>query len=190
MPATNPFLIFTDRLNQLRVRYMVTGSVASMAYGEPRLTHDVDIVIEISREHCARFGELFPDEEFYCPPVEVLLIESARPQRGHFNLIHHDTGLKADIYPSGRDRLSAWGLDHARKLVVDVSEVWIAPPEYVIARKLEYYAEGGSEKHLRDIEGILAVSGTAIDTVVLEQNIDILGVRTAWDKVRPLPRKE
>jgi hypothetical protein len=49
---------------------MVTGSVASMAYGEPRLTHDVDIVIEISREHCQRFGALFPGEEFYCRPPE------------------------------------------------------------------------------------------------------------------------
>lgn len=89
MPATNPFLIFTERLNELGARYMVTGSVASSAYGEPRLTHDVDIVIEISPEHCARVGELFPGEEFYCPPLEVLLIESSRPQRGHFNLIHH-----------------------------------------------------------------------------------------------------
>ena len=184
MSAINPFLVFTDRLNQLGARYMVTGAVASIAYGEPRLTHDVDIVIEIAREQCARLGELFPGEEFYCPPVEVLLIESARPQRGHFNLIHHDTGLKADIYPCGRDRLSAWGLDHARKLIVDASDVWIAPPEYVIARKLEYYSEGGSEKHLRDIEGILAVSAAAIDSVALERNIDLLGVRAAWAKVR------
>jgi len=188
MSATNPFLIFTDRLNQLRVRYMVTGSVASMAYGEPRLTHDVDIVIEISRADCERFGKLFPGEEFYCPPLEVLLIETSRSQRGHFNLIHDDTGLKADIYPCGRDRLSAWGLDHARHLVVDASEVWIAPPEYVIARKLEYYAEGGSEKHLRDIEGILAVSGAAIDPVTLERNIDLLGARAAWAKVRRPPK--
>lgn len=187
MSAINPFLVFTDRLNRLGARYMVTGAVASIAYGEPRLTHDVDIVIEISREHCARLGELFPGEEFYCPPVEVLLIESSRPQRGHFNLIDHETGLKADIYPCGRDQLSAWGLDHARKLIVDTSEVWIAPPEYVIARKLEYYSEGSSEKHLRDIEGILAVSAAAIDSVALERSIDLLGVRAAWAKVkRPL----
>jgi hypothetical protein len=184
MSATNPFLLFTDRLNQLGIRYMVTGSVASMAYGEPRLTHDVDIVIEIARDQCQRFGDLFPGEEFYCPPVEVLLIESARPQRGHFNLIHHDTGLKADIYPCGRDQLSAWGLDHARQIVIDNSTVWIAPPEYVIARKLEYYAEGGSEKHLRDIEGILEVSGAAIDSATLERNIDLVGARAAWAKVR------
>lgn len=97
-------------------------------------------------------------------------------------------GLKADIYPCGRDRLSAWGLDHARKIVVDGSEVWIAPPEYVIARKLEYYTEGGSEKHLRDIEGILAVSAAAIDSVALERNIDIVGARAAWAKVRRPPQ--
>ena len=62
------------------------------------------------------------------------------------------------------------------------------PPEYVIARKLEYYAEGGSEKHLRDIEGILAVSAAAIDQVALERNIDLLGARAAWAKVRRPPQ--
>jgi hypothetical protein len=44
MSATNPFLIFTDRLNQLRVRYMVTGSVASMAYGE----RDIEGILAVS----------------------------------------------------------------------------------------------------------------------------------------------
>lgn len=62
--------------------------------------------------------------------------------------------------------------------------MWIAPAEYVIARKLEYYSEGGSEKHLRDIEGILAVSAATIDSAALERNIDLLAVRAAWAKVR------
>lgn len=50
MPETdgNVFLLFVRRLNSLGIRYMVTGSVASIAYGEARLTHDVDIVVEIS----------------------------------------------------------------------------------------------------------------------------------------------
>ncbi len=88
MSATNPFLVFTDRLNQLRIRYMVTGSVASMAYGEPRLTHDVDIVIEISREHCEQFAALFPEDEFYCPPLEILSV-------------HQDVGVDRDHRADG-----------------------------------------------------------------------------------------
>jgi hypothetical protein len=113
------FLVFTRRLDRLQVPYMLTGSIASTIYGEPRLTNDVDIVIEISRESCEQLGALFPPDEFYCPPTEVLFVEAARRQRGHFNLIHHDTGFKADIYPAGHEHLARWGLTRVRKVVIE-----------------------------------------------------------------------
>ena len=179
----NVFLVFTRRLNALGVRYMVTGSVASIAYGQARLTHDVDIVVDIFREHVDRLGAVFPQEEFYLPPPEVIQIEANRAQRGHFNLIHHETGFKADIYPCGRDGLSMWGLQNTRKIVVEDTDVWFAPPEYVILRKLEYYREGGSEKHLRDIEGILAISGDSVDTGSIDSRAETLGVGKDWKEV-------
>lgn len=176
----NIFLIFVRRLNALGVRYMVSGSVASIAYGEARLTHDVDIVVEILREHIDRLTAAFPQTEFYLPPPEVLRVEVGRTQRGHFNIIHHETGFSADIYPCGHDTLSAWGLQRARKIPVEGTDVWFAPAEYVILRKLEFYREGGSEKHLRDIEGILAVSGSLLDLGEIERRTDALGVRAQW----------
>lgn len=186
MPETdsNVFLLFVRRLNGLGIRYMVTGSVASIAYGEARLTHDVDVVVEIPREDADRLAAAFPDSEFYLPPPEVIRIEVTRAQRGHFNIIHHETGFKADLYPCGRDRLSAWGLQHARRIMVEDCEVWFAPPEYVILRKLEFYREGGSEKHLRDIEGILAVSGDSVNADEIEKRADLLGIRAEWGKLR------
>jgi hypothetical protein len=186
MPETdgNVFLLFVRRLNGLGVRYMVTGSVASIAYGEARLTHDVDIVVEILREDIIRLAVAFPGSDFYLPPPEVLRIEVTRGQRGHFNIIHHETGFKADVYPCGRDRLSAWGLQNARKIVVEDCDVWFAPPEYVILRKLEYYREGGSEKHLRDIEGILATSGDSVNVAEIEKRARVLGVREQWEALR------
>lgn len=180
----NIFLLFIRRLNGLGIRYIVTGSVASIAYGEARLTHDVDIVVEIHREDVDRLGAAFPESDFYLPPPEVIKIEVNRAQRGHFNIIHHETGFKADIYPCGRDRLSLWGLQEARKIVVEDCDVWFAPPEYVILRKLEYYREGGSEKHLRDIEGILAVSGDTVNAGEIEKRAQSLGVRAEWDALR------
>lgn len=182
-PAANPFLLFIRRLESLGAPYMVTGSVASTLYGEPRLTNDVDIVIEMDRRHCEALADLFPLDEFYCPPSEVILVEAGRAQRGHFNLIHHDTGFKADIYPAGRDRLSRWGLAHRRKIEVEAVCVAVAPPEYVILRKLQYYVEGGSEKHLVDIRGMLATIDVAIDRAFIEEHAARLGVRDAWDKV-------
>ena len=76
---------------------MVTGAVAATIYGEPRLTHDIDLVIDLRLQDIEGFVDAFPFEEFYCPPPEVIRLEASRSQRGHFNLIHHDTGLKADF---------------------------------------------------------------------------------------------
>jgi len=186
MPEANLFLIFTQRLNDLGVAYMVSGSVAVIIYGEPRLTHDVDLIVVLDGEHISRLPEAFPPAEFYCPPAEVIAVEAAREQRGHFNIIHHRTGFKADVYLSGRDPLHAWGLARARRLEVEGQVLVVAPPEYVILRKLEYYREGGSEKHLRDIRSVLTNSPQAIHIVELEQMIATRGLREAWRKVQEL----
>jgi hypothetical protein len=184
MPEANLFLMFTQRLNALGVAYMISGSVAVIIYGEPRLTHDVDLIVVLDREHIAGLPEAFPPAEFYCPPTEVIAVEAARELRGHFNIIHRETGFKADLYLSGRDPLHAWGLARARQLEVDGQQFVVAPPEYVIVRKLEYYREGGSEKHLRDIRSMLDASPGAIDRVELEKQIAARGLQEAWRQVQ------
>lgn len=89
---------------------MVAGSVASIVYGEPRLTNNVDIVLVLDDSQIRQLPSLFPADRFFCPPSEVIAAESRRSPRGHFNIIHHDTGLKADLYPAGAEPLQAWGL--------------------------------------------------------------------------------
>jgi len=110
----------------------------------------------------------------------------AREQRGHFSIIHHETGFKADVYLSGRDPLHAWGLARARQLEVDGQVLVVAPPEYVILRKLEYFRDGGSEKHLRDIRSMLNTSSVAIQSADLEQQIATRGLQDAWRQVQEL----
>lgn len=184
MPEANLFLLFTSGLNKLGVPYMVSGSVAVIIYGEPRLTHDVDLVVVLDRKQVGRLSEVFPPSEFYCPPAEAIAVEVTREQRGHFNIIHHETGFKADVYLSGRDPLHAWGLAHARRLEVDGEPLVVAPPEYVIIRKLEYFREGGSEKHLRDIRSMLATSPDLIQRDELERVIAERGLQDCWKKVQ------
>src|SRR6185437_14809075 len=89
----------------------------------------------------------FPLDRFYVPPAEVLRVEAARSLRGHFNIIAHDSGYKADVYLAGADALHAWAFPRRRSVPVGGRALSVAPPEYVIARKLEYFREGGSLKH-------------------------------------------
>ncbi len=182
MAELNRFLVFTRRLNALGVRYMVTGSVAIIVYGTPRFTYDVDLVVVLDRTQIARLPEMFPEAEYYLPPLEAIAAEIAHAERGHFNIIHHETGFKADIYTVGRDPLHAWALPRARRFEVAGEPFIVAPPEYVIVRKLEFYREGGSEKHLRDIRSMLDMAADAIDRDELTRMIDERDLRDAWKK--------
>jgi hypothetical protein len=180
MPEPELSPLFLRPLNRLGVRYIVSGSVAAILYGEPRLTHDVDFVVFLRGEDVPRLREVFPAPEFYLPPPEILHLEIAREQRGHFNVIHADTGFKADFYLAGREELHAMAFRQARRMEYRGEPVVVAPPEYVIVRKLEYFREGGSEKHLRDIRSMLNVSGDQIDRSILDDWIARQGVVTQW----------
>jgi hypothetical protein len=110
------------------------------------------------------------------PPVEAMVAEMARGQPGHFNIIHLDTGFKADMYLTGQDELNAWAFRGKRRIEFEGESVNLAPPEYVIVRKLEYSREGRSEKHLRDIRAMLAVSGDQMDRAALNDWIQRRGL--------------
>ena len=166
------------------MRYIVSGSVAAILYGEPRLTHDVDLVVFLRDEDVAPLREAFAPPEFYLPPPEIIHVEIAREQRGHFNAIHADTGFKADFYTAGRDALHAWAFRHARRMDFRGESVHIAPPEYVIIRKLEYFREGGSQKHLRDIRSMLSVSRDQIDWDALADWVARQGMTEQWNQAQ------
>ena len=96
------------------------------------MTHDVDLVLALTDTHAAAIIRAFPEADFYVPPIEVVRIELRRSTHGHFNLIHHDTGFKADIYLAGRDPLHAWATARRKRAGNDDDAFWVAPPEYVI----------------------------------------------------------
>lgn len=174
---------FTRPLEEREIVYMITGSVASMVYAEPRATLDVDLVIELPLERTEEFLGAFPEADFYRPPLEVVREECARESRGHFNLIHHDMGFKADVYLAGADPLHRWALDHRRRIEHDDAPFTLAPPEYVILRKLEFWREGRSDKHLRDIRGLL-MSNLDLDEGFLHREIASRGLDDAWQRAK------
>ena len=169
MEQTELYCLFTHPLDSAGIRYMATGSVASIAYGVPRLTHDLDLVVELDASQAELLTELFPQDDFYCPPVEVVFSEARRKHRGHFNLLHHETGFKADVYLHAGDPFQAWAFEERRRVELDDGKaLWVAPPEYVIVRKAEWYEEGGSGKHISDIRGMLETNPDLVRADVLQ----------------------
>ena len=183
MPEVDLYKIFISRLNQAGISYMVTGSVAVIVYGQPRMTHDIDLVVQFSKAQLSQFISQFPPEQFYCPPVEIIRLEISRENRGHFNVIHQETGFKADFYPVGCERLHKWGMTNRKKEIISGDTVWLAPPEYVIIRKLQYYQEGKSSKHLSDIQSMREISSDDIEHEVLQRFIQEYNLQNEWNQV-------
>ena len=181
MQELSLYQFFTDKFNSSKIPYAVTGSVASIIYGQPRMTHDVDIVINLNINRAKEFLSLFPADEFYCPPVEILKTEILKNVRGHCNLIHNESGFKADIYFCGTDEFQKWALTNAKHFDFNNRKIAVAPPEYVIIKKLEFYKEGKSSKHLDDIKAILFNSKEVINFPVLQKYISEFGLNKEWE---------
>lgn len=184
MPEADLIALFAAPLQRLGLSYMVTGATAAILYGQPRTTNDLDIVIELKTADLPRLREAYPEASYYLPPDEVIEVEIRRAQRGHLNALHHDSGFKADLYPIGNDALHQWALPRRRSVPHGGNSISFAPPEYVILRKLEYFREGGSTKHLTDIRAMLDVSGAAIDRAIIGQWIVRLGLQIEWAQVQ------
>lgn len=175
--------LFVRPLHEAGWRYLITGSVGSTLYGEARLTMDVDLAVAVSEGQVERLHAIFPDNEFYVPPPEVLRSENVRP-RGHWNVIHSRSGLKADFYPAQGDPWFSWAWDRRRESPLDGGEIFYAPPEYVLAWKVRWYSEGYGEKHVRDVLRICEVSGKRIDEQLLRGALEPLNLWPIFEKMK------
>jgi len=174
-------LTFLRKIEVLSLDYMITGSVASILYGRPRLTQDMDVVVIFPTSKIKAFVNSFDVNDYYCPPDEAIQEAIMLGENGHMNVVDQNTGFKIDIYPAGSDDLTKWGFENKKRIELIASEkVWVAPPEYVILKKLVYYKEGGSQKHIEDIKGMLEVSGDQVNTPFIEKWVSKLGLSDGW----------
>jgi hypothetical protein len=91
--------------------------------------------------------------------------------------------FKADIYPAGTDEFHKWAMARRHKVKIFQSDIYLAPAEYVIIRKLQYYSLGGSEKHIRDVKRMLELSSDLINTSILKERIAEYDLADCWNKV-------
>jgi hypothetical protein len=172
---------FIEALERLGLEYFITGSVAAMYYGEPRFTNDIDVVVRLSEQSVGAFCAQFPAPEFY---VSEEAAKQAVRSRGQFNVIHPDSGWKMDVIipadtPYDRSRLSR----KQRGRADQTHDAFFASPEDVILKKMQYYQEGGSEKHIRDITGILKLSGAAVNSEYIREWADRLQLTAIWETI-------
>lgn len=182
--------LFVAPINRAGIEYMVTGGLAAVVYGHPRLTLDVDLVIRLAPQDAATFAALWLPEAFYCPSVASIVEERARAARGHFNVIHKESAMRADVYLAGEDEFIAWALQHCAARTVEGEVVRFAPIEYVIANKLRYFQMGGSDRHLRDVARMMEISGSAVDLPMLQHWIARQHLDAEWAKVHTYDGRE
>jgi hypothetical protein len=116
----------------LSIPYLVTGSVASMAYGEPRLTNDIDIVADITLYHIPALLVSFPEEEYN---IDGEMIKDAIHRIGQFNIIHPASGLKIDVIIKEDIPFDQSRFERVRKIYPGPYPADFASPEDVIIKK-------------------------------------------------------
>ena len=168
-------------LESLDLEYLITGAMATILYGEPRFTNDIDIVVQLPPECIDDLVEAFPGDEFYLEPERV---RQAVRSRSQFNVIHPSSGLKIDFVIPAMDEFDRSRFSRARRLRPGPDyEASFAAPEDVIVKKLQVSGEGGSDKHLRDIASVLRISPSEVDREYVAAWADRLGLRDAWDLI-------
>ena len=183
MPAPDELSVFIERLESIGALSMVTGATAAILYGQPRVTNAIDVVLTCNGATRTALIRAFPETDFYLPPDAVIRTEQARAHRGYFNIIHLDSGYKADIYLAGSDPLHAWALPLRRRLRwTDNLEMAVASPEYVVLLKLACFREGRSAKHVADIQAIVEVTG--VDESAMQPWLAALGLEELWREMK------
>ena len=160
------------------IEYVIWGGVAAVAYGEPRFTQDMDVLVRLHYDQVDTLTRLLEEDGYY---VSVEAVREALDRHFYFNAIHLETGIKIDFCVAGPDPIYAWAFKHRQvKSFDEFRQASYMPPESVILTKLRAYQEGHSTRHLDDIEGILRVSGPELDLTYVDRAAARIGVLGAW----------
>jgi hypothetical protein len=169
-------------LESAGIDYMLTGSLVSSLQGEPRLTHDIDLVVKIRKAAVDALARAFPPGEFH---LDKQSIYEAISSQGMFNIIDIREGDKIDFWlltdsPFDRSRF-------ARKYAVEFMglRIYVSSPEDTIMAKLRWAKlGGGSEKHFGDALRVYEVQYGRLDIVYLEEWALKLEVAESWERLK------
>jgi len=147
----------TAALDATGIAYMLTGSFASVFYGAPRSTQDIDLVIASTADQLRAFITRLPNDEYYAD-VDAALDAYKREEL--FNVIDLKTGWKIDMIIR-KSRAFSWEeFNRRQQLTLQGVSLFVASAEDVIIAKLEWSKLGQSQRQIEDAVGILSYGGT------------------------------
>ena len=181
MPATEELEVLQEvarRLVAAGIPYMVTGSIAANFYAVPRMTRDIDVVIELAERDADRFIELF-QKNFYLEPETV---RAAARDKAMFNLIHNEYVLKIDFVVRKDSDYRRKEFSRRQKISVDNRPIYVVSPEDLILSKLAWAKDSESPVQLSDVRNLLK-SVRGLNRRYLARWAKQLGVKSLYRKV-------
>ena len=171
--------IVCERLSVAGIDYMITGSTAGNFYAVPRMTRDIDLVVEVRKEDTDKLVKLFKND-FYIERESIL--EAIR-QQGMFNIIHNDYVIKLDFIIRKNTSYRILEFQRRKKMNIEGTNIWVVSPEDLILSKLCWAKDSFSEIQLRDVKNLLSVDKN-MDTLYLEQWIHLLGLEKIYERAK------
>ncbi|MCY3955411.1 MAG: hypothetical protein OXF47_05400 [Nitrospira sp.] len=168
----------TTRLAEANIPYMVTGSIAMNYYAVPRMTRDIDIVVELFEEGVEETVRLFQGD-FY---VDREMVQEAVKNRLMFNVIHHAYMIKVDLIVRKNSDYRKEEFSRRRTVKVEDHSLHIVAPEDLILSKLDWAKDSHSEIQLSDVRNLLAAV-PQLDHDYLVGWADRLGLRDLYREV-------
>ncbi|MEW6202821.1 MAG: hypothetical protein AB1546_12650 [bacterium] len=161
-----------NRITSLNIPYMIVGGIGVIFYGKPRMTHDVDVLVDIDPSSADRIKESFKDE-FY---ISEDAIKEAINNRSMFNIVHHESGIKIDFWVLEDNDYDIQRFKRRQKHKVGGIVMFFSSPEDLILKKLLWYKKSEIEKHLDDAYGILRLQHERLDYEYLNKWAEELSV--------------
>jgi hypothetical protein len=168
----------TAELERAGIPYMVTGSMAANFYAVPRMTRDIDVVIELSEQDVERVTRLF-EQDYY---VDRDMVQRAVRDQAMFNMIHNALVVKVDCVVRKDTEYRREEFARRRAVSIAGQEVFIVSPEDLILSKLDWAKESRSQMQLDDVRNLLR-SVQGLDTAYLTRWADRLGIAALYQEV-------
>ncbi|MEI6050859.1 MAG: DUF6036 family nucleotidyltransferase [Bacteroidota bacterium] len=141
----------TRLLDQKGIGYMISGSLALNVYCIPRMTMDIDIVIELDQVNLYDFLEIFTTGYY----INEDTVKQEVGRRGMFNVIDHRSGFKIDFIIRKDTEYRLLEFSRKTRKVLDGIPVWMVSAEDLIVSKIEWIQQLHSDKQIRDIQMLM-----------------------------------